>query len=232
MKHLTILSLMIVLMLVVTGQGGKTPTTCSGASKIDLEKDLRAKQKNGLKLVDQAGTYSQRLNAMKSYNAKARKLGCSRLLTEQDHMPPKAAITAASGALRNRLYGSGPNDMLAMTYLKPSHRQAGTTGRFRGVTAVQNLITDAINSGNVVLTYKYAVLATNSDVISSAGRNFKGYMDAYVARLGSLITAAGRAQIQTWTNTVLRSETQTEREPAYQRLLNAYYAAQEDIIMT
>ena len=83
-----------------------------------------------------------------------------------------------------------------------------------------------------MLTYKYAVLATNSDVISSAGRNFKGYMDAYIARLGSLINAAGRAQIQTWTNTVLRSETQTERDPAYQRLLNAYYAAQEDIIMT
>lgn len=145
---------------------------------------------NGLKRVDQADTYSARLSAMSAYNQEARNKKCFHLLTEQDHMPPKSTIqNANNNALSRALFGSGPNDMLAMTYLKPDHRVCGTTGCSKGIQAIHNLITNAINTGNVVLTYKYSILATNTDEITSPRRDFTGYMQEYFDRLGKLVSA-------------------------------------------
>ena len=182
---------------------------------------------NGLKRVDQADTYSARLSAMSAYNQEARNKKCFHLLTEQDHMPPKSTIqNANNNALSRALFGSGPNDMLAMTYLKPDHRVCGTTGCSKGIQAIHNLITNAINTGNVVLTYKYSILATNTDEITSPRRDFTGYMQEYFDRLGKLVSANQKTDIRTWTTTILKNEQKIRNDRNFKALENAFWAAE------
>ena len=182
---------------------------------------------NGLKRVDQADTYSARLSAMSAYNQEARNKKCFHLLTEQDHMPPKSTIqNANNNALSRALFGSGPNDMLAMTYLKPDHRVCGTTGCSKGIQAIHNLITNAINTGNVVLTYKYSILATNTDEITSPRRDFTGYMQEYFDRLGDLVTKADKNHIKKWTNSVLKDEKKILKDTNFEDLIDVFYAAE------
>merc|ERR1719270_2262692 len=119
-------------------------------------------------------------------------------------MPPKSSIIYAYGTLRDRLYGSGIDNMLAMTYLKPNHRAAYSTGYSYGNRAVQKLIRDTISEGKIVLTYKYSILASNAITkLTSPLRNFKDYMEKYINRLQGLITTAEKIQIRSWTASVL-----------------------------
>jgi len=228
MRHSTFALLLLVFLNVnfTYGYG------CNKNDIIHLKSLLEAPQLNGLKLVDQAGTYGQRKKAMKKYNEVARQRDCNKdpkdWTTEQDHMPPKSPIKEAyneknPSQLARLLYGKGTEDMLAMTYIKPYHRKAGTTGTFRGNEAVRNLIQEAIEANDVLLTYKYAVLSTNSQEITSTERDFTQYMELYIARMGSI---APKAQIQNWTQKVLGSKSETLKDPAYKALLRAYDLSQ------
>merc|ERR1719270_2802276 len=143
-------------------------------------------------------------------------------------MPPKSSIIYAYGTLRDRLYGSGVYNMLAMTYLKPNHRAAYSTGYSYGNQAVQKLIKDTINDGDVVLTYKYSVLASNPTTkLTSPQRNFQDYMEKYIYRVNDLMTTAQKSQIRSWTASVLTNAGKTLVDPAWKRMKNAYnYAMQ------
>jgi len=157
-------------------------------------------------VILKAGTYSQLRNDVQVNEVNEQDIACgfNQFSTEQDHMPPKSAVKAAyqanptNPALANALYGIGilnanaqqstaENNMLAMPYKKGDHRLAGTTGSRTGVRFVTNLIRDTIKNNNVVLTYKYTVLATNTvdGRITSNSRDFTNYMTAYINRLNN-----------------------------------------------
>ena len=222
MKHFSFALLVIVSIYVGVSHG------CSNKDEANLKQRLNKRnQGNNLKTVDQADTYSARLSAMSAYNQDARNKKCLHLLTEQDHMPPKSTIqNANNNALSKALFGSGPNDMLAMTYLKPDHRVCGTTGCSKGIQAIHNLITNAINTGNVVLTYKYSILATNTDEITSPRRDFTGYMQEYFDRLGNLVSAKQKKEIRTWTTTILKNEQKIIQDKNFKALEDVFYAAE------
>ena len=222
MRHVSVALLVIMSLCVAEGHG------CSTSDEFFLRKRLTKKDPaNNLKTVDQADTYSARLSAMSDYNKDARKRGCNNLLTEQDHMPPKSTIIKAkTNALSKALFGKGPNDMLAMTYLKPYHRTCGTTGCLKGIQAIHNLITSAINAKDVLLTYKYSILATNTDEITSPRRDFNGYMQEYFDRLGDLVTKADKNHIKKWTNSVLKDEKKILKDINFEDLIDVFYAAE------
>ena len=189
-------------------------------------------------MVDQAGTFSQRRSAMSYYNQRAKKeKGCYDLQTEQDHMPPKASLTGKQSKLRHALKG-GPTGtewtMLAMTYLKPGHRNAVTTGTGKGSTAVRNLIKDAITKNNVVKTYKYSILATNTlklCKINTVTRDFREYLQKYIERLEEkkiTILSSTKKSLQKWTREVPTNEGRTFADEDFNTLLHTYCCADQE----
>ena len=201
--------------------------------KAKLAKKLAADLK---KVKDVAGLYKDRRRMMKNFNQLARALKRRDLETEQDHMPPKSSIEAAynrnkKNKLAEALYGDGKQDnMLAMTYLKAEHRDAATTGTQKQIEAVRNKITETIVKGNVVDTYKYTVLATNTGDITTTKRNFEGYAEAYINRLKNnnknnsvVINQNQEDEIRNWTKKVLRNEQKTKNDPHFQTLDNVFY---------
>ena len=197
--------------------------------KAKLAKKLAADLK---KVKDVAGLYKDRRRMMKNFNQLARALKRRDLETEQDHMPPKSSIEAAynrnkKNKLAEALYGDGKQDnMLAMTYLKAEHRDAATTGTQKQIEAVRNKITETIVKGNVVDTYKYTVLATNTGDITTTKRNFEGYAEAYINRLknsGVTINPNDVKTIRNWTKTVLRNEQMTKNDPHFKTLDKVFY---------
>lgn len=149
-------------------------------------------------------------------------------------MPPKSSIAAA--ALKNpnnklaaALNAGGNQDnMLAMTYLKTDHRKAATTGTQTQIQAVRDKITETIGKGDVVGTYKYTVMATNTGKITSTKRNFEGYAEAYINKLrnnGVTINPNDENTIRNWTKTVLPNQQKTENDPHFKTLINTFYGA-------
>jgi len=207
---------------------------CSEEDEEYLEGLLDNPQPNGLKLVDQAGRYIERVNAMKLYNSKARQRKCNTKgndwQTEQDHMPPKSTLANANGHLAAALFGKGEDDMLAMTYLRKWHRPAGTTGSFSGCKKIHELITKTINAEDVVLTYKLAVLSSNPrndknnhDLLSSTKRDFTMYMNLYIQRVENykkktLMSAQDKTDIINFTTNVLPNAKKTFDNDAWKKL--------------
>merc|ERR1712043_43932 len=71
-----------------------------------------------------------------------------------------------------------------------------------GGRGVVKLIIDAIKSNDPELTYKYTVLATNTACITTHTRDFKNYMNAYIARLKNYGTWNGswEKNVRQWTS--------------------------------
>ena len=214
---------------------------CTQAQRNSLIATLNVKNSKGVKLIDQAGTYNQRVSAMTKYNQEAGKANCNKypndLLTEQDHMPPKASLQGKASKLRDAL-GGGPfgssGNMLAMTYLKPGHRNAATTGTLKGSLAVRNLIKEAISANDIVKTYKYSVLSTNTlklCEINTVTRNFSGYLQKSIERLEEkkfTILTSTKKSLQKWTREVPKNETRTFADEDFNTLLHAYCCADQE----
>jgi len=231
MRHFTFAFLMFLVLNVTISHG------CNNNDIIHLQ-GLRNQQSNGVRIVDQAGTYKERRRAMTKYNGVARQRGCDKdpndWTTEQDHMPPKSAINKAyqkkKSPLAKALYGNGDDQkMLAMTYLTVWHQGsigtesgAATTGRSRGAQAVHKLIMDAIIANDVVLTYQRTIMATNSATITVHLRNFDDYTNKYISRLNVSSTDANT--IRNWIGQFQTSQ-DVQNDPTFQELLNEYNAA-------
>merc|ERR1712154_467560 len=128
--------------------------------------------------------------------------------------------------------------MLAMTYLRPGHRNAATTGTVKGSTAVRNLIKDAINANDVEKTYKYSVLATNTlklCKINTVTRDFRGYLEKYIQRLEEKkvnISTSIKTRLKKWTSEVPRNERRTLVDEDFNTLLHAYCCADQENVYT
>ena len=77
-----------------------------------------------------------------------------------------------------------------------------------------------------MLTYKYSILATNTDEITSPRRDFTGYMQEYFDRLGKLVSANQKTDIRTWTTTILKNEQKIRNDKNFKALENAFWAAE------
>jgi len=234
-----------------------TPKEIEYLDKITNINEIQQEVMNQWDIVD---TYANRKAVMVEYHRLVYSyVEDDQFLTEQDHMPPKSCYIPNPNnpnKLAIAIFGKyGMNNMMAMTFKKNEHRAAATTGSSSGAQAARDCITNAIQNNDVVLAYKYTIMATNpldnflnareEDIkgvppITTKGRKFENYMTEFIRRLSKenekekfddkFELDKKIDEIKKWTKKLKNYNTdeQTKQDEAYQKLEKAIKEKQKN----